>query len=50
MKLIGVFLALIAGNFIYQLMTALDWSTAIERSWFQGAALLLAWLFVWRKA
>lgn len=41
MKVVPVILALAAGNFLYQLIqTEPSWSVAIERSWFQGWAVV----------
>lgn len=38
-------LGLCVGHFIYQAMAAHRWDVAVERSFFQAAAIYLAWLF-----
>jgi hypothetical protein len=46
MKFLLLFLALAVSNFLYQWLTAGDWHVATERTYFQGVAVLLAWLTV----
>lgn len=43
-QLLILFVGLAASNFIYQMFTAKDYETAIERSFFQFVALALAWI------
>lgn len=38
-----VLLGLVAANYLYQAMTAQDWNTATERSFFQAMAVLFVW-------
>lgn len=38
------FLGMAAGNFLYQAITASDWETAFERTFFQAIAVGLIWL------
>jgi hypothetical protein len=44
-----LWLGLTVGNFLYQWITTHNWSTAVERSFFQGATLFAAWLFIERN-
>lgn len=43
-KLLALCFGLACGNYIYQAATGEQWDVARERSFFQGAALLTAWL------
>jgi hypothetical protein len=43
--LFNMTVGLLAGNFCYQYFGAGDWAVALERSWFQFCALLVAWGF-----
>ena len=51
MKALAVFIGVAAGNFAYQLVQAdPSWTTALERSWFQGSALFAYYImdrYVW---
>ena len=40
----AAWVGLAAANFVYQAITDCDWNTAVERTWFQGTAILVAWL------
>lgn len=42
MKLLLLFAGITLVNFIYQLFTAKDWGVALDRTFFQGVALLSA--------
>jgi len=46
MKYKILFIVLAISNYTYQLMAEGDYITAIERTYFQGIALLLAWGFI----
>lgn len=42
-RLLGVLIAMVAANYLWQSLNHHDWSTAFERSFFQAIALLCAW-------
>ena len=44
MIFLSTWLTLTAGNFIYAAMVNADFSQAVERSYFQGAAILLLYV------
>ena len=47
MKLFTLGIALVLGNFLWQMMVpAPDWQAAVERSHFQAIALFAAWLIL----
>lgn len=46
LKLFATASALVAANFIYQAITSQDWGVAFDRSFFQSAALFVAWLIL----
>lgn len=46
MKFAAVFFGLVAANFIYQAFTGHSWGVALDRSFFQGVALLAAAIIV----
>jgi len=46
MKYAAVFVGLVAANFIYQAFTGHLWQVALDRSFFQGVALLAAAIIV----
>jgi hypothetical protein len=46
-SILFVFLACATANALWAALGNSDWDTAIERSWFQGAALTMAWLGGW---
>lgn len=40
----SIFLGLVISNFVYQAFAGMDWITAVERSFFQGVAVLLCYV------
>lgn len=44
MKLLTIFICLTIANFAYQAFTKHNFVVAVERSWFQGIALLAVYL------
>lgn len=47
--LLGTWVALILGNYSFAYMHNKDYELAIERSYFQGIALLAAWFMLMAK-
>ncbi len=45
MRLIPIFIGLVASNYLYQWFGHQNWSTALDRSWFETCALVCVWLF-----
>jgi hypothetical protein len=46
MKLALLFIGLSVGNFLYSFFVGGDYDVALERSFFQGVALLCVWLIL----
>lgn len=44
MRLFGICFGLVVANFIYQSVNSQDWALAVDRSYFQAAALFCVWL------
>lgn len=44
MRHFSIWIALLTANFAYQFITAENWLTAFERSYFQGFAILVCFL------
>jgi len=49
LDLLGLFIGLIIGNFLYQQFNNKEWDVAIERAYFQFTALFSVWIIVWVK-
>jgi hypothetical protein len=43
-SLIGIIFGLTLGNFAFQVFVSQDWSTAVERSFFQCIAIFCVWI------
>ncbi len=47
MKLFLLWFGLTLGNFTVEWFKTKDWPEAMERSYYQGVALLAAWFMIW---
>jgi hypothetical protein len=51
MRLLIIFIALAISNYAYQAFSGHQWHVALERTWFQGLAMMCVYLiqrFVWQ--